>query len=209
MSPISELAILRALAGDRTLGIAWWLFPDENHNTDGSHRQYLARQNEWKHYDPALFEALLKINNQNNRAVSALENPSILPNAVFASDPVPCEAQPFTVRPARRILWIEAVKARLAKCDLIFVDPDNGIAPPGLRLTSRVAGKSVTVEELKVLQRSGRTIIAYHHQTRFKGGHIAQISHLVSRLSRTGVPVSGVLRPRPWSPRLFLILNGD
>ena len=40
-----KLAILRELAHGRSLGVVWWLFPDEHHNADGGHREYLERQN--------------------------------------------------------------------------------------------------------------------------------------------------------------------
>jgi hypothetical protein len=58
------LAILRALAPGRSLGVAWWLFPDEHHNDDGGHREYLEREKGWRHFDPELFDALLKIDEE-------------------------------------------------------------------------------------------------------------------------------------------------
>jgi hypothetical protein len=88
-----KLAILRRLACGRRLGVAWWLFPNEHHNADGGHREYLGRQNEWKRFDPDLFEALLKIEKEKTWNVHALEEAALLPNAVFASDPVPCEVR--------------------------------------------------------------------------------------------------------------------
>ena len=204
-----KLAILRQLACGRGLGIAWWLFPDEHHNSDGSHREYLDRQNEWRQFDRELFDTLFKIAKTKDRDVCAIERAGILPHAVFASDPVPCEARPFSRRPQERGGWIERVKIKLKDCDLIFLDPDNGIASEKLRLTQRRAGKSVTIEEIKILQENNRAMVIYHHQTRFQGGHIAELHHLAAHLRKYGLHVSGALRAKPWSPRLFLILNGD
>jgi hypothetical protein len=204
-----ELAILRALSLDRGLGVVWWLFPDEHHNADGGHREYLERQNEWKHFDPDLFEALLKIEKEKKRDVRALEKAAVLPNAVFASDPVPCEVRPFSLRPAERSVWLAGIKTKLKDCNLVFLDPDNGIAPEGLRLTRRRAGKSVTIEEMKALQESNRAMVVYHHQTHCQGGHLSEIYDLATRLSKSGLHVSGALRAKPWSPRVFFILNGD
>lgn len=123
-----KLAILRKLSPGRILGVAWWLFRDENHNRDGSHRKYLERPQEWGHFDPELFDALLTIDRQKKQNISAIENASVLPDAVFASDPVPCDAQPFSLRPAKRREWLVGVETRLERCNLIFLDPDNGIA---------------------------------------------------------------------------------
>lgn len=204
-----KLSILRKLADDRSLGVVWWLFPDEHHNADGGHREYLERQNEWRDFDEDVFEALLKIEKEKQRDVRAIENANILPNAMFASDPVPCEVQPFSLRPAERGMWIERVKTKLKDCNLLFLDPDNGIASERLKLTQRRAGKSVTIEEIKMLQENNRAMVIYHHQTRFQGGHISELHHLAARLRKCGLHVSGALRANPWSPRLFLILNGD
>lgn len=204
-----KLAVLRALAAGHSLGVVWWLFPDERHNADGGHREYLGRPNEWRHFDQDLFDALLRIEREKQRDVCAIEKAEVLPNAMFASDPVPCEAQPFSLRPAERGRWIERVKTKLKNCDLTFLDPDNGIASERLRLTQRRAGKSVTIEEIKILQENNRAMVIYHHHTRFQGGHIAELHDLTARLRKCGLHVSGALRAKPWSPRLFLILNGD
>jgi hypothetical protein len=99
-----KLAILRQLAPGRRLGVAWWLFRDERHNNAGGHREYLNRPDEWKRFDPDLFEALLNIDKNKDLDVCALENSSLLPNAVFSRDRVPCEVRPFAKRPEERRL---------------------------------------------------------------------------------------------------------
>jgi len=205
-----KLAILRALAGDgMRIGVAWWLFPDEVHNADGGHREYLDREDEWKHFDPELFKALLQIKKAKSLNVRALEETSVLRGALFAGDPVPCDVRPFSQRPAERYKWLKEVKTKLKDCNLVFLDPDNGIAREGLKLTRRRAGKSVTVQEICELQKDDRTVVVYHQQSRFKGGHLSEIYDLGVRLRGCGLKVSGALRARPWSPRLFFILNGD
>jgi hypothetical protein len=195
-----KFAILRALAPGRKLGVVWWLFPNEQHNADGGHRQYLERPNEWEDFDSDLFKALQNIKEQ--RDVRALENAAILPGAVFISDPVPCGVR-------ERGTWFEGIKTGITDCTLVFLDPDNGIAPEGLKLSQRRAGKSVTIEEIKALQKSGRAVVVYHHQTRLKGGHLSEIEMVAKRLRARGLHVSGALRANPWSPRAFFILNGD
>jgi hypothetical protein len=204
-----KLAILRRLAAGRRLGVAWWLFPDEHHNADGDHREYLERPTEWRHFDPDLFEALLKIQKEKKWNVRALEEAAVLPNALFASAPVPCEVRPFSIRPRVRSTWLEGIKTTLKDCNLVFLDPDNGIAPEGLGTGRRVAGKSVTIEEIKTLQESTRAMVIYHHQTHFPGGHWFEICNVASRLRKSGLHVSGALRAKAWSARVFFILNGD
>lgn len=139
----------------------------------------------------------------------AIEKSGVLPNAIFVSDRIPCEAEPFSLRREERGIWIEGVKSKLKDCNLLFLDPDNGVAPEGLRLTQRRAGKSVTIEEVKALQGDSRAMVVYHHQTRSQGGHLNEIDFLAMRLRERGLHVSGALRAKPWSPRVFFILNGD
>lgn len=203
-----KLAILRKLAKNRRLGVAWWLVDDESHNADGGHREYLDRPEQWKHLDPELFEALVKISKA-KRNIRALENAGLLRDAVFACEKVPCDVRPFKDRPDARKRWLSEIGSQLKNCDMVFLDPDNGIAPEGLRLTRRPAGKSVFIEDVKALTGDERALVVYHHQTRRKGGHYNELCHLSQRLSTSGFRVGGVLRAKPWSPRAFFILNAD
>jgi len=202
-----KLAILRRLASGKRLGVAWWLFPDESHNNDGGHREYLDRPDEWRHFDPSLFEALLKIHKEHKRDVRALE--PLLPNAVFARNRIPCEVRPFARRPDERKSWLQVIKDKFKNRDLVFLDPDNGIASERLTLTQRRAGKSVFVCDMKELKRSEQAMVVYHHQSMRKGGHKAELRYLAGQLEEAGFRVSGALRAKPWSPRAFFILDGD
>jgi hypothetical protein len=192
-----KLAILRQLATGRRLGVAWWLVPDESHNGDGGNRQYLKRPNKWKRFDPDLFEALLKIYKDKELDVCALENSVLLPNAVFSRDRVPCEERPFAKRPEERWLWLQRMKVRFKDCGLLFLDPDNGIAPKSLKPTQRRAEKSVFRDDIKELKQSRRAIVIYHHQTHRRGGHLEEIRDLAKLLEEGGFRVSGALRAKP------------
>jgi hypothetical protein len=65
------------------------------------------------------------------------------------------------------------------------------------------------VEELCALQRPGRSLIIYHHQSRRPGGHNREFEVLAGRLETAGLRVCGALRAKPRPARLFLILDGD
>jgi hypothetical protein len=189
--------------------VAWWLFRDEDCNRDGGHREYLDRGDEWRHYDPLLFDALAEINRGNKRDVRFLEDPSLLANASFAREPVPCEIHPFAKRPLERRRWLLDIKDRFKNRDLVFLDPDNGIAPEGLSPTLRCSGKSVLISELQELKENHRALLVYHHHSRRKGGHTEELRHLARRLLDGGFRVCGALRAKPWSPRAFFLLDGD
>ena len=67
----------------------------------------------------------------------------------------------------------------------------------------------MTLDELRRLGGDGRALLVYHHQSRFAGGHLAEIDWLHDRLRDGGLAPVGALRARPWSPRLFLLVNAS
>jgi len=69
----------------------------------------------------------LTIDKEKKREVCAIERAAVLPNAVFASQEVPCKELPFSRRPAQRCKWLAEIRTELKRCNLVFLDPDNGI----------------------------------------------------------------------------------
>jgi hypothetical protein len=201
-----KLSILRALSSGRRLGVAWWLYPDETHNTDGRHISYLGRAATWRHFDAHLFDALGQIVSSGQRHVRALEAANVLPGAIFHGEPIRRDGTVTRRRQARH-QWFQTVLATLLRADLVFVDPDNGLEPAGFTHGSAKAGKSVTLDELRKLQRPGRCLIVYHHQTRRAGGHHLEMDYGAARLRAAGFTRVDALRAKPYSPRLFFLLD--
>ena len=69
-----KYALLRALSSGLMLGVAWYLYPDEDHKPDGKHVQYLDDPQRWRHLYPESFDALKRIV-AGDRSVSAVEQP--------------------------------------------------------------------------------------------------------------------------------------
>jgi hypothetical protein len=69
------------------------------------------------------------------------------------------------------------------------------------------AGKSVLLTELHELARPGRCLIVYHHQSRRKGGHQCEIIYCAERLRASGFATVDALRAKPYSPRVYFLLN--
>jgi hypothetical protein len=201
-----KLGILRALSPGYRLGVAWWLFPNEGHNKDGRHIDYLQRPDRWRHFDPDLFDVLARIVSSGQRDVGALEAADILPDAVFANEIMPTGGPIMRRRQARRE-WFLRTKETLSDADLLFVDPDNGLEPAALGHGSAKAGKSILISELRELARPTRSLIVYHHHSRRAGGHHAEIEHWSDRLRASGFAMVDALRAKPYSPRVFFLLD--
>jgi hypothetical protein len=200
-----KLGILRALSPGYRLGVAWWLHPDEYHNQDGRHIGYLDRSDQWRHFDPALFDALRQIVSSGQREVRSL-GANVLPGAAFANDMIPVDG-PIAQRSHMRRQWFGKVQFVLKCVNLMFVDPDNGLEPEGFTFGSTKAAKSVSLDELRALADPGRCLIVYHHHTRRKGGHRAEIRYCADRLRQSGFARVDALRAKPFSPRAFFLLE--
>jgi hypothetical protein len=195
-----KLGILRALSPGHLLGVAWWLFPGKGDNNDGKHIGYLSRPDLWRYFDPPLFDALGEIVASGRRDIRALEGANIVPSTIFASDLIPQRKQ-------AREEWFASVQSTLEGADLVFVDPDNGLEPDGHSHGSGKSGKSILLSELRKLARPGRCLIVYHHQTRRAGGHHSEIEHWSHRLRGIGFTTVDALRAKPFSPRVFFLLD--
>jgi hypothetical protein len=202
-----KLGILRALSPGYRLGIAWWLFPNEAHNKDGRHIDYLQRADRWRRYDPDLFDSLSQIVTAGRRNVRALETVNVLPGAIFANEMFPMNANIAQRRRKARQEWFQKVSTKVHEADLVLVDPDNGLEPVGFSHGSAKAGKSILLTELHELARPGRCLIVYHHQTRREGGHHSEIEHWAERLRARGFTTIDALRAKPYSPRVFFLLD--
>lgn len=193
-----KLALLRQLQPHNRLGVVWWLFPDESHNSDGRHIDYLEKP-AWRTYDPNLFDALQSVVRNGQRSIQTLESAGILGEATFFSDYVP-------VGSLQQDQWLCRAIERVEGCNLVFLDPDNGLEPRSFVRTRKAAGKSVSYVELAAFRRTGRTVVVYHHQTRAPGGHLEEIRTLSSRLADHFGTVDAV-RASAYSPRVFFLLD--
>lgn len=201
-----KLALLRVLKPGRTLGVAWWLYPDETHNGDGRHVSYLQQPAKWRDLDPHLFEGLARIVESGARKVSALHGASLLADTIFYDRVIPDGATP-ALRRANREEWFGDLKNHLSSCDLVFLDPDNGLKAAGFSLGARAAGKSVGLAQLAGLSCPGRTLIVYHHHTHRKGGHLEELKYWAHQLRCEGFATVDAIRSRPFSPRAFFLLD--
>jgi hypothetical protein len=81
----SKLGLLRALqSAGFSIGLNWYLAPDETHNSDGRHVGYLS-QDEYRACDPGLWAALGAIVKRGDREVRSMEHDAVL-QATFFSD---------------------------------------------------------------------------------------------------------------------------
>jgi hypothetical protein len=198
-----KLALLRALAPGRRLGVCWYRTDGAGEtNNDGRHLGYLERPARFRHLDPSAFDALQAFlvavhAEELPRAVASLESLGLLPDgSLFHGTLCP---RPW----AARQRWAAEMIAAVDSADLVFLDPDNGLE------TGSLSPKSAALAELAALRRPGRALLLYHHQTRFKGGAGAEVRHLADRLVTAGFQAIDAIRFRPYSSRFYFLLDAD
>ena len=202
----AKYGLLRALSRGRQLGVAWYLYPDEAHTSDGRHIDYLRDPGEWRSLDAELFDGLRDLIAGGERSVAVLEQSGLLPGAVFASEMLKVKDMPSALRRGKwRAEWFEGVIERLTRCDIVFADPDNGLYPDDkFRWGSTADWKRQPLCEAIQLC-AGRVGVLYHHNTRRKGGHRAEIRHWLSKLPAG----SYAFYWQRYSNRTFFVVNPD
>ncbi len=161
-----KLGMLRSLqyAGMK-IGVNWYLIPDETHNNDGRHIEYLNQDN-YKYCDKELYLELKEIVENSQRKVKYLENSHIL-EAGFFSDSLDFKEKTKLERNKIRQEWHRKALNKLAKTDIVFVDPDNGLIVPSAYNTTK-ENKYVLNNELADYYAQKSSVIYYQHKARRK-----------------------------------------
>ena len=160
----SKLGLLRQLrSAGLTIGLNWYLVPDENHNSDGRHINYLKKET-FRALDPQLFDELKEIVEHKERVISEMEKPEIL-DAVYYSEPLAFMNRDD--RPRIRQEWHEKALHSLDGLDIICMDPDNGLIVPSA-VGTRKENKYAYPEEIADYFKQGSSVICYQHKARKK-----------------------------------------
>lgn len=113
-----------------------------------------------KECDPVLAEKLTEIfNSKDRRSIHALERASLIPDAVFFSEPVPVESREDWH--ARALDFFQKNRT-----DLVFLDPDNGLLVPSVKKENPRSVKYAFYEEVADYLCQGHSVLIYNHRSR-------------------------------------------
>jgi hypothetical protein len=164
-----KFGLLRWMArSGLSIGLNWYLVPDETRTNDGRHISYLYKDT-FSEYDNELWQALQYIVDSGNRQVKALETPPIL-NARYYSDVLDLSKSSSAERARQRQLWHAHALEQLNLCDLVFLDPDNGLMVPSAERSMK-ANKFVLPQELSDYYRQGSSVVYYQHKARLSDSY--------------------------------------
>jgi len=146
-------------SGCASIGINWYLTPDENGNADGKHVRYLKRPG-FSDCDPQLYRKMASVVN-NQRTVAVLENAELVTNAIYYNNVLEVPNYDFS-----RADWHNHALEKLKNANVVFLDPDNGVQVPDVVVTPARSIKYVMVEELTDYLTRGQSVIVYNHRAR-------------------------------------------
>ncbi len=199
------------------LGINWYLYPTEQHNEDGKFIRYLSSQ-QYKKCDKELHQKLNDVV-ANTRYVKALENAQLFicrtnyfSNIVDFYPEYPGQTK---ANKDKRLLlrkeWQNKAISTLSACNVLFLDPDNGLEIDSCKsLSMKKSGKFAYFDEINKFHKDKAFTVIYQHLNRHRnhGTHTEQIQNRAHELKDKISSVHAVhcLRYTPYSPRAFFIL---
>lgn len=157
-----KLGLLRELErAGFTVGVNWYkALPSSELDGDGNFKNGDGKHKIKQEYfpcDEALAKSLLEISESGSRSIQKLESAGLLNHAVYYNR---------TVSVAERRQWHSGALDALNGCDLVFLDPDNGLLVKSVGERSEKSVKYVLDRELSDYLRRGQSIVLYNHRPR-------------------------------------------
>lgn len=170
-----KYGLLRALSGPfkretgLSLGVVWYLVPDKGNDGDGSKIGYLSlppdRAAFFRDCDPALYDALRELVSDGSRSTQKVRDASVLPTGTaFFAEPLTFTSTKRNGKARRsyRAAWLEGACQATAGCDLVFLDPDNGIGNT-IAPHAKQGVKYTYPTEVSAFLDRGQSVVVYHH----------------------------------------------
>ena len=157
--------------GQLSLGVVWYRTPD---GTDpaGEQRAYLNRTPEnlarYRACDPELYDSLERTKDPSKRSVVLVRQWDILPQGTrFHEDILSFEGvSRRAARLAYRERYLERSRALTATCDIVFVDPDNGIEVKSTERHHKGGPQYCYLDELVPCVQGHKSLVVYQHFSR-------------------------------------------
>ena len=195
-----KYSLLRLLGNEGRLAttVCWALTPDDG-RTDGSKVGYLGRPEEWRSFDPVVFDHLrTSVVESGDRRVAVIEKQGVLSNCWFFSDLLPADSE-------NRDVFFARLRDFARGTDLVFLDPDNGLGVASAPRGSRNSSKYVYPDEISQTFGQGHSILVYQHFPRTpRGPYLASwveqfvgLSKLRKVVSFSTSHVAFLLLPQP------------
>jgi hypothetical protein len=193
-----KYGLLRALQGGGLSLAVWWMLTPNDGGSDGGFRRYVERPEDWRRFDPELYDWMASaLREPSQPHVGLIEESGLLADARFVQDIVPDDA-------SGRARAGAAVERTVAGADLVFLDPDNGLEIASKQVGQRGSSKYATWSEVESLWAAGSSLLIYQHFRRESRDEFAQRT-MAEFASHTGAPLVASFR----TPHVLFLLAGQ
>jgi hypothetical protein len=210
-----KFGLLRALfpCRDWRLGLVWYLVPNEVHNADGRHTEYLDKPAEFRGCDPDLFDKISRLVAIKPRTVAAINVATLFgPETVSFSERLSFQGISANSQAGRdrrkqvRKEWLGNAAKAIKDCQAVFLDPDNGLETASTRSYEKKGPKFSYFDEVAALASAERVCVIYHHLGRKSHKETIKryVRQIEDRTNRRGLV--SVLRFNRFSCRAYFIL---
>ena len=205
-----KFLLLKHLFPNAPIATIWYLYPDESHNTDGSHTVEEGNIKVYQHcstIDPIMSEQFNAIHREPSRHVGLFETYPVLPNSHYFKEPIVGEGEDYRHGWVKRAMsFIEETQSRV-----VCLDPDNGIEPASMaKLTTIKQGKYATYAEIEAFFEIGcvEHVVIYQHFHR-QCSHETQLRDAKQKFETLygNRAVVTILRHNPVQARFYIILS--
>ena len=200
-----KLGMLRCMedSGLR-VGVNWYLVHDESHNNDGKHIGYLENA-KYAGCDDELLVSLNSMLKKGVRTVLELEKLNLLDTQKYYNERM---IEPSAKTEITRQMWHQNGLETMSGCDLVFLDPDNGMLPKSVSKRSDKSIKYVLPEEILDYYEAGQSVVFYSHRTREQlDVYLERFAKLFDEARRKGAIIKGVTFKRGTVRDYFYILK--
>ena len=187
LGDFGKYGLLKALCGDSqvgpslSLGVVWYLTPDEEGSGDGGHVPSDKNRDRLRPCDPPLFDSLHDIIERGPREVASIRRRGLLPagtvyfEAALSFDGLQGSEQGAReVRLVHRERWFKGALDATEGCKVVFLDPDKGLEIASTGRHEKDSPQYVYFDELERFRTRGQSVVIYQHIHR-KRGETAQI----------------------------------
>jgi hypothetical protein len=175
------------------IGVCWMLTPDDA-RSDGRKISYLSNSEQWRGFDPDLFDSLAEAITKGSRGVRHFQKSKLLPNASFCNVRVPDHQ-------ASRKRWLMTSLSKLTGVDLLFFDPDNGIEIKSIPEGKKGSSKYLYWDEIQLAWAQGFSLLIFQHFAREKrDSHIARLTKRLGEIA-----IGGTVMPFLTTNVVFLL----
>jgi len=196
------------------LGVVWYLFDSKEERKrkpgDGRKTEYAkpSRKARFRRRDEKLYDVLVDILRRNARNVVTIRKSNILGrDAAFHDLLLTFGEIGRDDRKEARTNWLNGARSKTENCDVVFLDPDNGLEPKSVRPWHKNGPKYVYYDEIRPYLGRGQSVVIYHHLGRNKLGKrqiLDCLKQLDTRLALRQQPYA--LWYHAGSARVFFVL---